>query len=200
MLSTLEILWLGGGSGAIGCALWFAHLRTRQPRAALPAPAPPTLKTEDTSRPENGPGQGAHLKARYRTAALLSEWERRALLAFRAQLPTGFYLCPQVRLADLVEIVVDTRRFPEALNRVAGKSVDFVVIELATGRPALVIELDDKSHNEFHRQQRDRFVNELMEALSIPLRRFTPSMTLDLADVFPAKPSAPQEVFARPAR
>lgn len=200
MLSTLEILWLGGGSGAIGCALWFAHVRTRQPRPTSQAPAPPSLGHDGVAVMKGGQGQGADLTTRYRPTALLSDWERRALLAFRAQLPTGFYLCPQVRLADLVEIVVDTRRHPEALNRVASKSVDFVVIELATGRPALVIELDDKSHSQFHRQQRDRFVNELMEALSIPLRRFTPSMVLDLSDVFPAKPSAPQEVFARPAR
>lgn len=175
MLSTLEILWLGGGSSAIGCALWFAYRQTRQPRSVLarPTPAPAAGSTMGQS---NGAGQGGHLKARYRPTNLLTEWERRALLTFRAQLPTGFYLCPQVRLADMVEIVVDTRRYPEALNRVAGKSVDFVVIELATGRPVIAIELDDKSHNEFNRQQRDRFVNELMEALSIPLRRFTPSM------------------------
>nr|WP_242006321.1 DUF2726 domain-containing protein [Acetobacter estunensis] len=135
----------------------------------------------------------------YQPKALLSDWERRALLAFRSQIPAGHYVCPQVRLAELVSIVVDPRRFPEALNRVAGKSLDFVVIELATGRPVLAIELDDRSHQQRQRQDRDRFVNDLMEALNIPLQRFTPSMSLDVSGHFVPGPSA-RQVLARPAR
>jgi len=37
----------------------------------------------------------------YERKPLLSAWERRALLSMRAQLPPGFYVCPQVRLADM---------------------------------------------------------------------------------------------------
>ncbi|WEQ60555.1 hypothetical protein [Novacetimonas hansenii] len=51
---------------------------------------------------------------------------------------SGRTLClPAGAAAELVSIVIDPRRFPEALNRVAGKSLDFVVIGLATGRPVL---------------------------------------------------------------
>ncbi|WEQ60554.1 DUF2726 domain-containing protein [Novacetimonas hansenii] len=61
------------------------------------------------------------------------------------------------------------------------------------------IELDDRSHQQRQRQDRDRFVNDLMEALNIPLRRFTPSMMLDVSGHFAPGPSA-RQVLARPAR
>jgi hypothetical protein len=40
----------------------------------------------------------------YERKQLLTAWERRALLSMRAQLPPGFYVCPQVRLADMLRI------------------------------------------------------------------------------------------------
>jgi hypothetical protein len=188
-----------GGSCVIGAVVW--HVRRRPLGKATPATLSADTPAESVQEPpeQNQTGREAILRKRYQPKALLSDWERRALLAFRAQIPAGHYVCPQVRLAELVSIVVDPRRFPEALNRVAGKSLDFVVIELATGRPVLAIELDDRSHQQRQRQDRDRFVNDLMEALNIPLRRFTPSMTLDVSGHFAPGPSA-RQVLARPAR
>lgn len=85
---------------------------------------PPPAESVQEPPEQNQTGREAILRKRYQPKALLSDWERRALLAFRAQIPAGHYVCPQVRLAELVSIVVDPRRFPEALNRVAGKSLD----------------------------------------------------------------------------
>ena len=46
------------------------------------------------------------------------------------------------------------------------------------------IELDDRTHAEIRRQDRDHFVNELMEALGIPLMRFTPYVPIDITSIF----------------
>ena len=41
----------------------------------------------------------------YRAKALLSPWEVKALAEIQADLPRGYHVCPQVRLADAVQIV-----------------------------------------------------------------------------------------------
>ena len=119
--------------------------------------------------------------ASYRRKAVLSPWERKALGALSAQLRPGMHLCPQVRLADMLSIEASDRsRHFRALNRVACKSVDFVVADVATGNPLLVIELDDKSHRRMDRQARDAFVNEVLREAGIPVIRFKPSQRLDI--------------------
>lgn len=53
----------------------------------------------------------------------------------------------------------------------ASKHVDFVLCHLQTVAPALVIELDDASHQAPERQERDLFLNEVLRVAAIPLRR-----------------------------
>ncbi len=66
-----------------------------------------------------------------------------------------------------------------ALNRVACKSVDFVVADV-TGNPVLVIELDDKTHRLEDRRARDALVNGVLQEAGIPVMRFRPSQRLDI--------------------
>lgn len=121
----------------------------------------------------------------YEQRALLSAWERRALLSIRGQVPTGFYVCPQVRLADMLEIGGDDPMGRKvALNKVASKSVDFAVVELATGSVVLVVELDDRSHGRADRRERDAFVNAVLDRAGIPLRRFRPDTPIHIRDFF----------------
>lgn len=111
----------------------------------------------------------------YTAKPLLSEWERKALKHFQCQIPDTYYLCPQVRLADFVRISGATPALRQkALYKISSKSVDFLVIDGATGRVCLAIELDDKTHARADRRQRDALVSELFAHLNIPLRRFRP--------------------------
>lgn len=117
----------------------------------------------------------------YRRKPLLSAWERKALPLLIRQLPPGFHLCAQVRLADMLVITVrDPRARQVALNRVASKSVDFVVVDAASGEAVLVIELDDRSHARPDRQARDAFVNNVLHDAGIPIVRFMPSQRIDI--------------------
>ena len=121
----------------------------------------------------------------YGPKPLLSGWERRALLSLRQQVPTGFYVCPQVRLADMLTIAGDLAGGrTAALNRVSGKSVDFAIVRLETGRVELVVELDDRTHAAADRRERDRIVNKVLEAAGIPIVRFTPQQKLDVRNRF----------------
>ena len=109
-----------------------------------------------------GPRRAGFSASDYRAKPLLSPWEARSLRELCLDLPSGFYACPQVRLADFLSIAErDPARRRAALNRVASKSVDFVIIDDA-GRVALVIELDDRSHARADRRERDAIVNAVL--------------------------------------
>jgi len=124
-------------------------------------------------------------KLPYQRKPLLSAWERRALLSMRAQLPPGFYVCPQVRLADMLRIDgADRMSRMAALGKVASKSVDFAVVELVSGDVVLVVELDDRTHDQAERRERDAFVNAVLEYSGIPIRRFRPETPIHVRDFF----------------
>ncbi|ACB97400.1 DUF2726 domain-containing protein [Beijerinckia indica] len=116
----------------------------------------------------------------YQAKTLLTAWEINALKELVRTLPPSLHPCPQVRLADLVMIkqgLSGRHRFT-ALNRVAAKSVDFVILEHHTGRIVLVIELDDKTHARRDRRVRDRFVDDVLNRCAIPLLRVKPGESI----------------------
>lgn len=121
-----------------------------------------------------GRRSGGFNPADYLAKPLLSAWELKALVEIQADLPRGYHVCPQVRLADAVQIVQrDPTLRRAALGRVAQKSVDFAVID-GKGRIALVIELDDRSHDRPDRRRRDEMVDAVLDHCAIPIRRVRP--------------------------
>ncbi len=118
--------------------------------------------------------------ADYRAKSLLSAWEAKALAEIHSDLPLGYHVCPQVRLADAVEIVQrDPSLRRAALGRVAQKSVDFAVID-RQGRVALVIELDDRSHDRSDRRRRDEMVDAVLAHCAIPIKRIRPGQRVSV--------------------
>jgi hypothetical protein len=80
-----------------------------------------------------------------------------------------YYIFPQVNLASLVKINAKGRDWWRYFERINRKSVDFVLAEKASCKPALIIELDDSSHGELRRQERDDFVNKVFAAAGLPI-------------------------------
>jgi hypothetical protein len=68
-------------------------------------------------------------------------------------------------------------------NKVAQKSVDFVVCEPGTLRPIVVIELDEPSHATPSRQGRDEDVHDILTAAGLPLVRVLTSRTYDTREL-----------------
>lgn len=69
------------------------------------------------------------------------------------------------------------------LNKVAQKSVDFVVCDPNTLTPKVVIELDEPSHARPDRQTRDEDVDTILEAASMPVLRVLTSRTYDTREL-----------------
>ena len=137
----------------------------------------------------------------YHRKPLLSPWERAAFSTLAGQLRPGQHLCPQVRLADLLTITArDPSARQTALNRIASKSVDFVVIDLATADARLVIELDDRSHNRPDRRERDALVDAALRVAGIPIARFRPGQRIDLGEHLQASTSPQLEAASSTPR
>lgn len=86
-----------------------------------------------------------------------------------------YVLFSKVRLADIIEPRNHNSTWQAHFNRIRSKHVDFVLCELPSIKPALVIELDDKSHERTDRQERDIFVDQCLAQAEIPILHVTSS-------------------------
>ncbi|ARW15787.1 DUF2726 domain-containing protein [Komagataeibacter europaeus] len=126
----------------------------------------------------------------YQPTALLSEWERRVLSLLVAQVPRGYYVCPQVRLADfMAPRGPDRDANRQAFFKIASKSIDFVVVHVQSGTVVLGIELDDSTHAHPERQYRDGLVDAAFARTGIALLRFPPGARVDINGYFRAAPA-----------
>jgi very-short-patch-repair endonuclease len=76
----------------------------------------------------------------------------------------------KVRLADLVHATAKGSEWRAHQNRIDRKHVDFVICN-ADLVPVMAVELDDSSHDELRRRDRDLFVDQVMTAAGIPYVR-----------------------------
>ncbi len=76
----------------------------------------------------------------------------------------------KVRLAD-VFFVARPNENVSYFNRISQRHVDFLLCTPNTMKPLAGIELDDASHNQASRQQRDEFVDKVFQAAGLPLLR-----------------------------
>ena len=83
-------------------------------------------------------------------------------------------LFSQVSLYNIVETKqnLDYKTKTIYFNKIASKSIDFVLVDKKDCRIKLCIELDDNTHKQKQRIERDKFINELFEELEIDLLRY----------------------------
>ncbi|HEY1726388.1 MAG TPA: DUF2726 domain-containing protein [Steroidobacteraceae bacterium] len=119
----------------------------------------------------------------YRARALLSPGERDFFNALVTAVPPHVHVLAKVRLGDLIDVTLPKRdrQFWSHLNRVNRKHVDFVLC-VRTGLSVLgAVELNDSSHQNPKRMERDKLIRECLTAAGIPLieikasRQYTPS-------------------------
>lgn len=120
-----------------------------------------------------------------------NEWyEYKKLKRYAAEL--NLQICPKVRLLDLVE----PRRgegYMSYLGKIQSKHVDFVLCDQDL-RIKAILELDDNSHNQEDRKERDLFVDEVLQSVGYRVIR-TRSITETTLD--PLKPVRPAETISQ---
>lgn len=79
----------------------------------------------------------------------------------------------KVRLADVIDVQrgLSASVRQSAFNRIAGKHVDFIVCNAGDLSIMGAIELDDKTHRDKERQERDQFLDKSLESANVPLLR-----------------------------
>ena len=101
---------------------------------------------------------------------LLSRGERAFYEELRVALNgSDTLIFAKVRLLDLLWLPKGTTGRRGHLNRVMSKHVDFVLCDRQNLRPLLVIELDDKTHDQEDRQTRDAIVDRVLGAAGLPI-------------------------------
>lgn len=78
----------------------------------------------------------------------------------------------KVRLADFVKIE-NSSNYQYWFNKIKSKHVDFLICENDNGKPILAIELDDYTHNQKSRKERDEFINQVYNKVKLPILHIT---------------------------
>jgi len=83
----------------------------------------------------------------------------------------GLHITVKMRLADLVEVkpTDDKSLWAECFNKIKSKHIDFVIVEPDDMTAECLIELQDSSHDEPERVERDEFVKKLCSETGLPL-------------------------------
>lgn len=92
----------------------------------------------------------------------------------------GLIICPKVRMLDIVEPRKGEKDYKSLFYKIQAKHLDFVICN--QGMHILgVLELDDNSHDQKNRQDRDSFVDQVLESVGYKVirTRYITENTLD---------------------
>ena len=114
---------------------------------------------------------GAKPGVYYLRKSLFTPAERSFLGVMEANLPSDVRVFGKVRLEDILGVKSGLERGERqaARNRINRKHVDFLLVRSTDLAPLAGIELDDSSHEEEDRQQRDAFVDSAFASAGLPL-------------------------------
>ncbi len=103
------------------------------------------------------------------TTQFLSPGELSFFRVLEQSVPDGYVVSCKPRLGDLIFVPRGTARKGTFDNRIQRKHVDFVICHYATMTPQLVVELDDRSHAQADRRDRDSFLDSALQAAGLPI-------------------------------
>ena len=101
----------------------------------------------------------------YQRKYLLTKNEYREYITLRKlAAEKDLIICPKVRLLDIIEPRKGEKNYKSLFFKVQAKHVDFVICDNDL-RIKAILELDDNSHDQKDRQQRDAFVDQILTSV-----------------------------------
>lgn len=136
------------------CVAWFIYDKLIKPGMA---------RTKE--KPEQGSGKRESYANCYQAKYLLTknEWYAHKKLKQLAD-TKGLIICPKVRLLDIIEPRKGEKDYKSLFYKIQAKHVDFLICDQAMHIKGIV-ELDDSSHDQKDRQERDQFVDEILTSV-----------------------------------
>lgn len=154
-----------------GCLAFLFGVRPKKRQLAKVSASPDFKPTIDQIAPPLET-EKASLPVRYASRGiLLTNTEVPFFHLLRKMTKDYLVIFPHVALRDLVSVVVDQSEYFTYYNKIDRKQVDFVLCDPETLKPVFAIELDDTSHKQQDRMERDKFVENVFEEANIPLVR-----------------------------
>jgi hypothetical protein len=91
----------------------------------------------------------------------------------------------KVRLADVIEVKSGVSRSvrQSAFNRIQSKHLDYIVCDPRDLSIQFAVELDDSSHSQTKRKNRDAFVDQALRVAKVPLFRFPAKQAYSVREV-----------------
>ena len=117
---------------------------------------------------------------------VLTPAELKFLAVLDQVIGSHYRIMAQVRLADILKVKsgLDNSTRSSAFNRIKAKHLDFVACDPSDMSVKFAIELDDSSHKQTKRMERDAFLNDAMMKAGIPLHRFAVKRDYDPKEVY----------------
>lgn len=130
---------------------------------AYQAPEEPLPTTEELIRQIDN--LTADYSESYEQRYLLTknEWHQFQKLKYFAR-NKGYIICPKVRLLDIIQPRKDAPKYKSLLYKIQAKHVDFLICD-ANLKIKAIIEIDDNSHNEPERKERDQFIDQILRSV-----------------------------------
>lgn len=99
----------------------------------------------------------------------LSPSEKSFFEVLRFAAGSNYHIFAKTRLNDIIHVEKNTNSFQSWLNRISRKHIDFLLCDPVHYKPLLVIELDDKSHKNPKRSERDELVDDILKTVGLPI-------------------------------
>lgn len=106
---------------------------------------------------------------RYESKSLLTNYEKYFYDTISNEFSNMYYIMPQVNLASIVNKFKD---FPTQYQNELYRNIDIGIFDKTSMTPLLLIEINDKTHNNKNRIERDNKVKKICNVANIPLITF----------------------------
>lgn len=105
----------------------------------------------------------------YESKSLLTNYEKYFYDIINGEFSNTYYIMPQVNLASIVKKI---KEFPTQYQNELYRNIDIGIFDKTDMTPLLLIEINDKTHNNKNRIVRDNKVKEICKTANIPLITF----------------------------
>lgn len=106
---------------------------------------------------------------KYESKGLLTDYEKYFFDTISNEFGMKYYIMPQVNLASVVNKIKD---FPTQYQNELYRNIDIGIFDKSNMTPLLLIEINDKTHNQQKRIARDKKVHEICKLANLQLITF----------------------------
>lgn len=136
-------------------------------------------------RPRQAPLRAGEVLPYERNELLLSAAELSLFGVLSSALDKDYRVFPKVRVADAISVrgPLPKAEWQRAFNRISSKHFDFVICRASDMRIMWAIELDDRSHQQPSRIERDKFLEAVCSSAALPLMRIPARASYSVAEL-----------------